>query len=50
MIVKEGRGMYGQCWIEQVGSSYWVYVSDGRSKYGPFGSFADAVREFERWC
>lgn len=50
-IIKDGHSsMYGHCWIEQDGSYYYVYVSDGKSKFGPFSSFADAAVEFNRWC
>ena len=29
---------------------FWVYVMDGKSKYGPFSSLSDAMNEFSRWC
>lgn len=48
---KEGHSSYGHCcWIEGNGVAFWVYVMDGRSKYGPYSSLADAVREFNRYC
>ena len=50
MIYKEGHGSYGTCWIEGDGVSFWVYVLDGKSKYGPFSSLADAMREYNRYC
>ena len=50
MVLKSGYSSYGHCWIEQEGAYYFVYVMDGRSKYGPYSSFADAAAEFSRWC
>ena len=50
MVIKEGSGMYGRCWIEQKGTMYYVYIENGRSVRGPFGSLTDADREFSRWC
>ena len=50
MIYKEGHSSYGHCWIEGDGVYFWVYVMDGRSKYGPYSSLADAEREFSRYC
>ncbi len=50
MIYKEGHSSYGHCWIEGDGVTFWVYVMDGRSKYGPFSSLADAFREFDFYC
>ena len=50
MIYKEGHSSYGHCWIEGNGVFFWVYVMDGRSKYGPYSSLADAEREYARWC
>ena len=49
-IYKEGNGMYGHCWIEGDGYSYWVCVLGGKSKYGPFSSLEDAIKEYHRWC
>ena len=50
MVVKSGNSSYGHCWIEQENTYYYVYIMDGRSKYGPYSSFSDAVAEFNRWC
>ncbi|MBO6242011.1 MAG: hypothetical protein J6O61_14495 [Butyrivibrio sp.] len=50
MIYKEGNGSYGRCWIEGDGNTFWVYVMDGRSKYGPFSSLTDAEREYSKYC
>lgn len=49
-VYKEGKSSYGKCWIEGNGVEYWVYVMDGRSKYGPFSSLADATRKFNEFC
>lgn len=49
-VYKEGHGSYGHCWIEGDGVHFWVHVMDGRSKYGPFSSLADAMREFSKYC
>ena len=49
-VYKEGHSSYGHCWIEGDGATFWVYVMDGRSKYGPYSSLSDAMREFSRWC
>ena len=50
MIYKEGHGNYGHCWIEGDGATFWVYVMDGQSKYGPLSSLSDAMSEFSRYC
>ncbi len=47
-VLKEGNSSYGYCWIEGNGVTFYVHV--GSSTYGPFSSFADAEREFRRWC
>ena len=47
---KDGHGSYGHCWIEGNGVTFWVYVMDGRSKYGPYSSLNDAMSEFSKWC
>ena len=49
-IYKDGHGSYGHCWIEGNGVTFWVYVMDGRSKYGPYSSLNDAMSEFSQWC
>ena len=49
-IYKDGHGSYGHCWIEGNGVTFWVYVMDGRSKYGPYSSLNDAMSEFSKWC
>lgn len=50
MVYKEGRSSYGKCWIDGDGVTFWVYVMDGRSKYGPYSSLEDAMREYNRYC
>lgn len=49
-IYKDGHGSHGHCWIEGNGVTFWVYVMDGRSKYGPYSSLNDAMSEFSKWC
>ncbi len=49
-VYKEGHSSYGHCWIEGDGVSFWVYVMDGQSKYGPFSSLTAADSEFRRYC
>ena len=49
-VYKEEHGMYGHCWIEGDGASFYVYVMDGKSKYGPYSSISDAISEFNHWC
>ena len=48
-IIKEGHSSYGYCWVEQDGCFYFVYVLDGRSKYGPFTTLGDALRKFSEF-
>lgn len=51
MIYKSGHSSsYGDCWIEGDGKLYFVYVMNGRSKYGPYCSLFDAAEEFRKWC
>ena len=50
MVVKSGHSSYGDCWIEEDGTTYYGYVMNGRSKYGPFSSLSDAMAEFRKWC
>ena len=50
MLYKDGHGIYGHCWIEGNGVEYYVYVCDGRSKYGPYYSLSDAYAEYAHWC
>lgn len=49
-VYKEGHSSYGHCWIEGDGVTFWVYVMDGQSKYGPYSSLSAAIQEYERWC
>lgn len=49
-IYKEGRDIYGHCWIEGDGIWFWVCVCDGQSKYGPYSTLEDAMEEFNHWC
>lgn len=49
-VYKEGHSSYGHCWIEGDGATFYVYVMDGRSKYGPYYSLGDAMREYSKWC
>ena len=50
MVYKEGYSSYAHCWIEGDGVTFWVYVMDGRSTYGPYSSLTDAISEFNRYC
>ena len=50
MVYKEGHSSYGHCWIEGDGVTFYVYVMDGRSQYGPFSSLSDAISEYNRYC
>lgn len=52
MVYREGRSScgYGHCWIEGDGVTFYVYVMDGRSKYGPYSSLTAAISEFKRYC
>ena len=49
-IVREGDSSYGHCWIEGDGVSFWVFVMDGQSRYGPYSSLTAAMDEFRKWC
>lgn len=49
-IIRSGHSSYGQCWIEQQGTSYWVYLMDGKSQRGPYSSLADAMAVFNQYC
>lgn len=50
MVYKEGRGSYGQCWIEGDGCTFWVYIMNGSTKHGPFSSLSEAFNDFYRYC
>ena len=50
MVYKEGHGMYGHCWIEGNGSTFYVYICDGKTQKGPYSSLTDAINEYSHWC
>lgn len=50
MIYREGHSSYGHCWIEGDGVYFYVYVMDGKSKYGPYSSMGDAIAIFNKYC
>ena len=50
MVIKSGNSSYGHCWVEEDGTLYYVYVMNGKSKYGPYTSLSDALTEYSKWC
>ena len=46
--IKTGHSSYGFCYVEQVGTYFYVHV--GSSTYGPYSNATDALNEFRRWC
>jgi len=49
MVIKEGQGEGGRCWVELDGTEYFVYAEDGKSKFGPFATLEEAAREYAKW-
>ena len=49
-VYKDGNGMYGHCWIEGDGATFWLYIMNGQSKKGPYSNLSDALEEFRHWC
>ena len=47
-IIKTGNGIYGKCYIEEIGTTFWVVVCG--SKHGPYSNYQDALAEFKHWC
>lgn len=49
-VMQEGHSSYGYCWIAQEGCYFYVYTMDGKSKSGPYTSYADALEYFSHYC